>query len=512
MSILRSDPINRRILDSLAGLRPLLENEKRWEMFLPEVFKDIAVLLMRPDTPFSNDPQEARYNESLKRLSSGRDFRRCSRLLHQSPRELHRAVIASIFRLIMGEVWTRVRIHGETITEAIERSSFELGPEDFIKIQADSRLLNGSMLLNYPLLDLCMRPWSEISEHHLETKRIPYKKSGQDDTQVPNGDHISNISLRPRLDDPWPSIIPTEWAVMKADRRRGVDLILNRHPLVFLKEQPRTLRPRNRALVMFFIDSHDDAVSDSDSPFLLEKGQTTSTDLSKSLAYRMIVDAARQIPRSEMSLDVALFVFSSRQRVETHNAAFFDVEAFDEHYLASADNEDKAGELLAFDSLVSDYFLMQHRPARRIQTSQHNAWAEAATANPFAFLRVAGQAVTRYDSTYLVVLSNGTKWDRLSSLLSHESPRLQARLPGSPVVLMVRDPRNDEVFSLSHASFSSWNTMRSQWDGALNPGNEYDLRNCFLDMIIGPVEDNFALEDAYHSIPSLQSKNELANG
>ncbi len=276
MSILKSDPINLRILDSLAGFRPLLENEKRWEMFLPEVFDDIAVLLMRPDTPLrvANDPQEARYNESLKRLSSGRDFRRCSRLLHQSPRELHRAVIASIFRLIMGEVWTRVRIHGETITEAIERSSFELGPEDFIKIQADSRLLNGSMLLNYPLLDLCMRPWSEISEHHLETKRIPYKKSGQDDTQVPNGDHISHISLRPRLDDPWPSIIPTEWAVMKADRRRGVDLILNRHPLVFLKEQPRTLRPRNRALVMFFIDSHDDADSDSDSPFLLEKGQT----------------------------------------------------------------------------------------------------------------------------------------------------------------------------------------------------------------------------------------------
>jgi len=463
---------------------------------------DYGVLLVRPEAWLSpGGPVSAEYVDLLRQLVADERFRRCSDLVASAERsrqdETLLTAIRSMTRPAQGLVTDR-----EPPAAALRRqidqalaAGFRMRDQggwltavDEIEIRAASWIEGGPRLLDYPLLDECLRDAAPVPRHALRTQRSPTRQIGIKEVSRRQGDIIGYTGVRPRLPtDDLTEILPSEWALVRRKEGLGLDKILNRTTLVHSKESPHDLVPRLHVLLAFIIDVDpslyvaDKAPMPEDLP-LRERKARLRTAI-KSVVYRMVRDAAEQVPFRRMAVHAAVYevcfgsAFAAR-------ASCFDLREV-------SPEAQSADRLVRYDTLVPCYFYGSYLKSAR-GMARTGPWPELAD-NPYVFLMSASAAVRTYTSVLAVILSHPDRWPVVFP--SGHIP-LRPVEPGRPTALLVQPHAADALNTYGWCSFCNLRDAAIGHVSQFRNGTDVDVRNALLDMLLGPVRVDVAASTA----------------
>ena len=357
-------------------------------------------------------------------------------------------------------------------------------PTDLIRIRSASRLKGGPKLLDYQLLAECLAEWNRAAEHTLRTRRSPTRRVGVKDVSRRAGDIIGYTGVRPRLPtDDLIEILPSEWALMKENPSLGLDKIFNQTNLVHSKESPHDLVPRLHVLVAFIIDV-DPAVFFEGKPRSREdlerlEARVMAACRAKALTYRMVLDAAQQVPFEIMTVHTAVYVVCFGN-ASTLTATCFDLKDYSAGLAPSR-------AIVRYDELVPYYFYYSHlRTARGHRRT--GPWPELSD-DPFIFLTSASAAVSTYTSVLTVICSEPGRWPRV---FPAGTVPLRPVEVGRPTTLLVQASGTGENRTFDWCSFSNLTEAAIGHVAQFRHGMDLDVRNAFLDMLLGPVRSGLS--------------------
>lgn len=459
---------------------PLLQKE---QCVLPQwLVADLGMLLIRPDATVRPGPSVSReYVTLLCHMSEDASFQQCSRILIAAGDEFRdqamRTAIGSLARPVRGVEESEVVSGLETWVNARLTGSL-LGALDLLRLRAAARLHNGARLVDRQLLDECRRVWPRVPEHPLQARAVPLKLLGAKGVSRRAGDIAGYTAVRPRLPtDPLAAVLPSDWALVKRNRYSGVDKILNRDTLVYERESPVDLVPRLRVLVAMLIDegpplSMDRPARDYDR-FRQRDAHVPSVARSKALAYRMIADAAAQVPFDLMSVDVAAYVagFSDDRPPSVTCLDLKEIEV----------SEPRAA--VRFDELAPFYFCHSHIQPMRAPRPQ-GAWPDLSD-DPYIFLNNASAAIGTYTAVLAVIFSQARRWNRV---LPSRSVSLRPVEYRRNTVILVQPKMAGSTRQYQWSGYASLNDAAMGQGEQLSPGSDLDIRNAFLDMLLGPAQ------------------------
>lgn len=481
---------------------------------LPEYFVfDAGVLLLRPEAAARLSAPAEAYSKGLLLLSQDYRFRTCAYLIQQAPSELQdEAIIVTIQaisrhlrrgllkrNLNSPESWNNLstaQVVGELLRETVSamRSGHFLSPVDALTAKAATRIPRGHKLLDYPLLDECVREVPPLWEHVVRWRRIPTKIVGTRDLSRQPGNGGGYTALRCRIpQDELHDILPSEWALFEVDESLGLDKLLNRRPLVPQKEAPHDFVPYLRILVVFIVEEAIFSSADN----LLWKGEVRLKRkhqyqgiLGKALVYRMVHDLANQVPEDQMSVDVGIFVRPYRQNNCCVSACFA--------LRSVPKGEDRFTQMLSFDELVPGYFFVNNLGTTRLHTVHG---AASATHDPYVLLSTASSAAG-YTATFAVIVNTEAN---VSRLLPTFPVTLRPPEAGRNAVLVI-EVRGRDNFGL--ATFRDLLQAHGLTSSGLNEVSELDVRAALLTMIFGPQKGALARAEHIATAPDRATSEE----
>jgi hypothetical protein len=463
---------------------------RREQCIVPQwLAADLGMLLIRPDATLRSAPAVGRdYVAVLDRMRYDASFQQCSRIVIGASKEFRdqaiRTAIAALARPVQGTDESQVVavlmdwVNGR-------KAGGLLASVDLVHVRAAARMRNGARALDHQLLAECIRPWPRVSEHPLQAKAVPLKLVGERAVSRRAGDIAGYTAVRPRLPtDALGAVLPSDWALVKRNRFSGVDKILNRDTLVYQRESPVDLVPRLRVLVAMLIDAGPPLALDRDAggyqKFREAATHVPSQARSQALAYRMIVDAAGQVPFDKMSVDVAVYLGDARVWEDParfgsdHSgcATCFDLKEVEV-------NEPHAA--VCFDERAPFYFCYSQVQSLRWPRPQ-GAWPDLSD-DPWSFLTDASAAIATYTAVLAVIFSQPRRWNL--ALPSRLVPLRPVEYRRSSVILV--EPRMDSATRRYRwRGYDNLNDASATRGGQLALGTDQDIRGAFLNMLLGP--------------------------
>ncbi len=464
--------------------------DRGWTMPKYFVF-DLGVLLLRPQAALRLATPVSTYQEALAQLAQHPHFRSCAQIVQQAAVGLQdEAVVVGIQALTRQLRRTVVSIEplssaschasevanllGKSLVAALNGPSAEnfVTPIDALAIKAASRISQGHRLLDYELIDECIREAPPLPEHVVRWRRIPTKIIGKRDLSRQPGDGGGYTGLRCRIpQDELHDILPSEWALFDFDEALGLDKLLNRRPLVPFKEAPHDFIPFLRVLIVFIIEEEifpPSNQSRSGNPNWPPIQQPSKGGLSKALVYRMIYDLAHQVPEDEMLVDIGVFVRPYRRKVPSIFSCFrlFEVPK----------HQDRLHQCVYFDDLVPGYFLVNNLGTFQLGKV---LGAAAPSPDPYILLTTASSGAG-YAATFAVII---TPQGNLLHLLPNFAVPLRPPEAGRNTVL-VAEARSRDYFGV--ASFRDFAQVQWLAGSALTDATEHDVRAALLNLVFGP--------------------------
>ena len=458
----------------------------------PYLVGDLGQLLIRPEAQLAPAGVPGAYLAMLREVVADERFWHCSRLIVAAERarqdEAVRTAIQSMTRPVRG--WaSRPRAGaadgqdwiGRRLSEAVgagDGASW-IGPIDLIAVSAAARLPSGARLLDYRLLDECLSDWHRLPQHRLRCRRVPVRREGEKEVSRRAGDIVGYTGVRPRLPtDDWIDILQYEWGLVRSEPRVGLDKILNRQTLVYSKESPYDLLPQLQVLVMFLIDTDPSVLvaAPPKTPAALRQreAQVRRSSRAKALTYRMILDAAEQVPFEKMTVHVATYVLSFGGAARCR-ASCFDLRSVPAR-------TDPVRQIVEYDALVPSYFTHSQLRAFRPKPVP-GPWPELSE-DPYIFLGSAAAASSTYTAVLTVIFSHDQRWPGVFP--SGQVPLRPVEV-GRPTVLLADPDLAGEGRSCRWCTFANLSDAAIGHVAQFRSGSDLAVRDAFLEMLLGPV-------------------------
>jgi len=451
---------------------------------------DLGMLLLKADTRLESGSHVTQdYVAMLREISNSRVFRQCASVISSAdPLMCDEAVIAAIRcatrsakRIVMtpanptDEDCNRVNAAMSAGVSAGERDSW-LTPIDLITVRAAARLPQGASLLDYQLLDECLSQWDGVTPHQPSASHLMSHTRGIM-MGVRGEGHLSGYTgVRPRLPmENLTDIMPSEWGLLRRDKRLGFDKIVNRNTLVYSREGLRDRAPRARILLVFIVDS-DPMMYGTGMPAtpaaLAEREKRRSTACSaKALVYRMALDVAEQTPFELMSIHAAVCLLSTGSTVAPKVCAFD---------LAELSPDVCQWALTRYDELVDSFFCCDELAGRRMGFSTNTLFSVCD--DPFTLMNEAGARASDYTAVLYVLCADSHRW---ATLMSSGRTELRSASASRTPALLIETLGGERSRRCRWLSFRSITRAASGYMMAFRSGSDVSVRNQLLDMLLG---------------------------
>lgn len=427
----------------------------------------------------------------LRKVAESPEFVRCAHMIAQCPdRELRNEAIGVLLQ-ILGRVLLPSGTHREADDDAWDnearyvldrRSARLIDSVDMIRVRTSTRLKSGARLLDFELIDECLKRWDRMPERPLQSHSVPENFVGDKNVSRREGMIAGFTAVRPRLPtDNLTEILPSDWALVKKNRMVGFDKLLNRDTLVYSRESPIDRVPRPRVLLTMVIDvdtSLQGARFHTDFLSLTPRQMAISgTVRAKALAYRMVADCAEQAPFDIMNVQMAVYVKDSATS-ELLACAGFDLQA------AQAEGHES---VQCFDELVQNYFC--HRPDRKTLLNKD------LPDDPFTLMGMSAGRTT-YSAVLAVLFAERHRWE---NVLPDRLPNLRPMGFRRNTVLMVQSSSSGKSRSYQWRAFTRLSDSVSVAGASLESSTDLAPRRALLEMLLGtnrkpPRKVNSAIE------------------
>lgn len=448
-------------------------------------------------------PDLHQYNDSyvsmLGRLLSDSGFIYCVRIIQDATGEKNRyriresskeAMVALAIELIIRKAYSKLLrvdssrtqvweqdIIAQYMQEDLENDARLIEPTDLIRLRATTLLSQGYDQIDHSLVAACLQEWVRLPKHRLKVVKCPNPIIGERDISRREGDNYGITGIRTRLPyDPLINILPQEWATTMKDKIVGIDKIM-RKPLVYSRENPHDVIEQHRILLTFIINVESQRAILDDDTQTDEEGSSIMP--LQALAYRMILDAAEQTPFDKMTVHLAVYVQGFIE-----SATCFSLK--DLHHRLSA-CRNKIWQIVEFDQLVPFYFYYNRFDGQAVDESENDGPWPSLCADPFEFLGRGVAMASSYSAVLTVIISQYNRW---RTFMSKATQKLRPVDTHRPTVLLAELDAKLHHQSLAWATFADLDDARQGYATALkNRPNIQELRNTFLDMLVGSSED-----------------------